>query len=139
MFSAEATAVRRWLTGVVLCLGAGALTYHLAGWYGTDDPITLAVSVILAELFLGACIFLGLFVTTRLSDTLFQDPVHEVPPQGAPTAWAPRQPAPLTPTDRKLQIYLRRVMYECNSKTSPRSGDRKRALNDSPLPALKRA
>jgi hypothetical protein len=139
MFSPEANAVRRGLTGVVLCLGAGALTYHLAGWYGTDDAVTLAVAVILAELFLGACIFLGLFITTRLSDTLMLGPVHEVAPQGAPTVWAPKQPAQLTPTDRKLQLYLRRVMYECDSSKSTRATDRKRALNDAPLPALKRA
>jgi hypothetical protein len=137
MFSPEATAVRRGLTGVVLCLGAGALTYHLAGWYGTDDPLTLAVAVILAELFLGSCIFLGLFITTRISDTLELGPVHDVQPQGAPTVWAPRQPAQMSSTDRKLQLYLRRVMYECDASKTGRPGERKRVLNDAP--ALKRA
>lgn len=137
MFTPEATAVRRGLTGVVLCLGAGALTYHLASWYGTDDPITLAVAVILSELFLGSCIFLGLFITTRISDTLELGPVHEVQPQGAPTVWAPRQPAQMSSTDRKLQLYLRRVMYECDAAKTAKAGERKRVLNDAPL--LKRA
>ncbi len=137
MFTPEANAIRRWITAVVLCLGAGALTYQLASLYGTDDPVTLAVTVILAELFLGACIFLGLFITTRISDTVNLGPVHEVQPQGAPTPWAPRKPAPLTPTDRKLQLYLRRVMYECESSKAAKPGERKRALNDAP--ALKRA
>lgn len=137
MFSPEATAVRRGLTGVVLCLGAGALTYHLAGWYGTDDPVTLAVAVILAELFLGSCIFLGLFITTRISDELELGPVHDVQPQGAPTVWAPRQPAQMSSTDRKLQLYLRRVMYECDASKTARPGERKRVLNDAPM--LKRA
>ena len=133
MFTPEATAVRRGLTGVVLCLGAGALTYHLAGWYGTDDPVTLAVAVILAELFLGSCIFLGLFITTRISDTLELGPVHDVQPQGAPTVWAPRQPAQMSSTDRKLQLYLRRVMYECDANKTARPGERKRVLNDAPV------
>jgi len=137
MFSPEANAIRRGLTGLVLCLGAGGLTYHLASWYGTDDPITLAVAVILAELFLGACIFLGLFITTRISDTMVFGPVHEVQPQGAPTVWAPKQPAQMTPTDRKLQLYLRRVMYECDASKTPKTGERKRVLNEGPM--LKRA
>ncbi len=137
MFTPEATAVRRGLTGVVLCLGAGALTYHLASWYGTDDPITLAVAVILAELFLGACIFLGLFVTTRISDTFELGPVHDVQPQGAPTAWAPKQPSQLSSIDRKLQLYLRRVMYECDAARTAKTNERKRVLSDGP--ALKRA
>lgn len=137
MFSPEANAARRGLTGIVLCLGAGALTYQLASWYGTDDPVTLAVAVILAELFLGACVFLGLFVTTRISDTFEFGPVHEVQPQGAPTVWAPQQAPQLSSTDRKLQLYLRRVMYECDASKTARVGERKRALNDGP--ALKRA
>jgi hypothetical protein len=137
MFTPEANAFRRGLTGVVLCLGAGALTFQLASWYGTEDPVTLAVVVILAELFLGSCIFLGLFITTRISDTLEFGPVHDVQPQGAPTVWAPRQPAQMTPTDRKLQLYLRRVMYECDAAKTQKTVDRKRVLNDAP--ALKRA
>ena len=137
MFTPETAAFRRGLTGFVLCLGAGALTYQLATWYGTEDPVTLAVVVILAELFLGSCVFLGLFITTRISDVVEFGPVHDVQPQGAPTVWAPRQPAQMSSTDRKLQLYLRRVMYECDAAKTVKIGDRKRVLND--VPALKRA
>jgi len=109
----ETQELRRWLTGVTLCIGAGALTYHLARLYGTDDPISLAVTVILAELFLGACVLLGVLITTRMSETMFTDAVHEVTPSGAPAVWAPKSPRELTPADRRVQLYLRRVLSEC--------------------------
>jgi hypothetical protein len=109
----ETVELRRWLTGVTLCIGAGSLTYHLARLYGTEDPISLAIMVILAELFLGACTFLGVLITTRMSETLLTDAVHEIQPQGAPAVWAPKAPRDLTPADRRIQLYLRRVLSEC--------------------------
>jgi hypothetical protein len=120
----ESDAIRRWLTGVTLCIGAGAGTYHLARWYGTDDPIALAVVVILAELFLGACVLLGLLITTRMSETLMTDPVHETTPLSAPAVWAPSRVRDQSPSDRRVQLYLRRVLHECNSGGS--STDKRR-------------
>jgi hypothetical protein len=114
----DSDAIRRWLTGVTLCTGAGAATFHLARWYGTDDPIALAVVVILAELFLGACVLLGLLITTRMSETLMTDPVHETAPSPAPSVWAPSTPINQSPADRRMQLYLRRVLHECNSESS---------------------
>lgn len=112
----ESDSIRRWLTGVTLCTGAGAATFHLARWFGTDDPIALAVVVILAELFLGACVLLGLLITTRMSEVLMTDPVHDTAPSPAPAVWAPPKGAELTPADRRMQLYLRRVLHECNSE-----------------------
>jgi hypothetical protein len=128
----DSQSIRRWLTGVTLCIGAGSLTYHLARWYGTDDPTSLAVTVILAELFLGACVFLGLLITTRMSETLFIDPVHERTPSPAPSAWAPKAPREQSPSDRRMQIYLRRVLQECrHSASEPLTGERRRAMGKS--------
>jgi hypothetical protein len=120
----ETVELRRWLTGVTLCVGAGSLTYHLARLYGTEDPISLAVMVILAELFLGACVVLGILITTRMSETLFTDAVHEVTPQGAPAVWAPKAPRDLTPADRRMQTYLRRVLSECEGSKGPKEARR---------------
>jgi hypothetical protein len=127
----ESVDLRRWFTGVVLCIGAGSLTYHLARLYGTDDPISLAVMVILAELFLGACVFLGLLITTRMSETLMTDPVHDVTPSSAPAVWAPSKPSEPSPTDRRLQLYLHRVLHECN-RPAGEIAERRKALGKSP-------
>ncbi|MBX3442739.1 MAG: hypothetical protein KF774_10045 [Planctomyces sp.] len=129
----ETLSIRRWLTGVVLCIGAGSLTYHLARWYGTDDPMSLAIMVILAELFLGACVFLGLLITTRMSETLLLDPVHETTPSPAPAVWAPRAASEPSPADRRLQLYLKRVLHECSPADARPSAERRRAMRSSPL------
>lgn len=115
MWPEAAQIIKRWLTGAILCVGAGAVTLHLARWFGTDDPVALAVVVILAELFLGACVLLGLLITTRMSETLMTDPVHDVTPSPAPAVWSPPVAAEQTPADRRMQMYLRRVMQECRS------------------------